>query len=107
MSLSPKSELFLRGLQEKRINEKIHIKKIVALCEIYKENKVRRAIEDALETEFYSSEFIINILEQRKNLLNFYKNPIHLIRKEDILDIELTKPDLNIYKNKENNKNEK
>ena len=43
-----------------------HARKIVALSEIYGVEEVDRALRDALEFEAFSSEYIANILEQRR-----------------------------------------
>jgi hypothetical protein len=48
LSLTPKAEPFYLGLQERRLNVLHHVRKIVALSEIYGTDKTARAIEDAL-----------------------------------------------------------
>lgn len=73
-----------------------HVRKIVALSEIYGTEPVARAIEDAFFFEAFSSEYIANLLEQRRR---FHKEPgaLHLTRREDLLDISLQNPDLSVY----------
>ena len=96
ISLSPKADLYYRKLQERRLNPQEHVRKIVALSEIYGHEPVARAIEDAFVFEAFSCEYIANLLQQRTR---FHKEPsaLHLTRREDLLDITLEHPDLSIY----------
>ncbi len=98
LNISEKSEYYYSMLEQKRLNPKVHIRKIVALSEIYGEEKVARAIIDAIEFDVYSSEYIENLIEQRERVNNL-KEPgvLHLTRREDLLDLELDEPDLDLY----------
>ena len=96
MRLSPHADQYVRELEHRRLNATIHIRKIIALSEIYGEKAVARAIEDALEYHAYSSEYIANILEQRNRKLP-EPGALHLTRREDLLELELPSPDLSIY----------
>ena len=98
LRLSSQAEEYYRQLEARRLNPTVHIRKIVALCEIYGEERVGRAIEDALEYQAFSSEYIANILEQRGRQLP-EPGALHLTRREDLLDLELPEPDLSIYGN--------
>jgi transposase len=96
ISLSPKADLYYRKLEERRLNPREHVRKIVALSEIYGHEPVARAIQDAFVFEAFSCEYIANLLQQRAR---FHKEPaaLHLTRREDLLDITLEHPDLSIY----------
>jgi transposase len=96
IGLSPKADLYYRKLAERRLNPQQHVRKIVALSEIYGTDPVARAIEDAFIFEAFSSEYIANLLQQRTR---FHKEPaaLHLTRREDLLDIRLEHPDLSVY----------
>jgi transposase len=96
MRLSPHADEYVRQLQHRRLNPAVHIRKIIALSEIYGEKATARAIEDAIEFHAYSSEYIENILHQRSQN-HPEPSALHLIRNEDLLDIELPAPDLTIY----------
>ena len=62
LNLTPKAE-FYKGLQEKRrLNVIHHVRKIVALSEIYGIDKTARAIQDALEFQAFGCEYIANLL---------------------------------------------
>ena len=54
LSLSPKADLYYRKLQERRLNPREHVRKIVALSEIYGHEPLARAIEDAFVFEAFS-----------------------------------------------------
>ncbi|MBC8255200.1 MAG: IS21 family transposase [Ardenticatenia bacterium] len=96
LTLSPKAEAYYQHLRERRMNPRHHIRQIVALSEIYSAEKVARAIEDAFTFQAFSCEYIANILEQRERLLP-EPGALHLTRRQDLLDIELSEPDLSIY----------
>ena len=72
----------------------------MALAEVYGPDKVARAMDDALEYQAFSSEYIANILEQRERRLP-EPGPLNLIRKQDQLEIDLPDPDLSIYDDEE------
>lgn len=96
LALTPKAEPFYLGLAERRLNVLMHVRKIVALSEIYGAEPTRRAIEDALEFQAFSCEYIANLLEQRQRLLP-EPGALHLTRRQDLLDLELPEPNLGLY----------
>ena len=95
-SLSPKSQQYYQQLEQRRLNTQHHVKQIVALTEIYPLEQVQRALEDTLELGVFSSEYWVNLLEQRQR---FRPEPgaLHLTRREDLLDIQLPAPNLHVY----------
>src|SRR4029077_13516305 len=95
-ALCPRAEEYYRQLQERRFNPRVHIAKIMALSEVYGPDKVARAIEDAFEFAAFSSDYIANILEQRERLI-IQPSPLHLTRRQDLLDVALDTPHLSIY----------
>lgn len=96
LTLSPKAELYYRKLEQRRMNPHHHVRKIVALSEIYPPQAVARAMEDAFLFEAFSSEYIANLLEQRSRSLP-QPGALHLTRREDLLTIKVQQPDLSIY----------
>ena len=96
LRLSPNDEEYYHQLEKCRLNPAVHIRKIVAPSEIYGNEAVSRAIDEALEYHAYSSEYIANILEQRNRSLP-EAGALHLTRREDLLDLERPEPDLSIY----------
>ncbi len=99
LSISDKAEAYYRQLEQRRMNPAHHVRKIVALSEIYPLPDVARAMADAFSYQAFSSEYIANLLEQRKR---FTPRPgaLHLTRREDLLDIDIEKPNLNLYEEK-------
>jgi transposase len=100
MRLTPRAEIFVQGLQDRRLRARNHILKIAALIDIHGAEAVRRAVEDAVEFEAYSSDYILNLLEQRARPLT-ETGSLHLTRNEDLLDLELPEPDMNLYEQKD------
>ncbi len=99
LSLGPCADLYASRLQEKRLNAPHHIQKIVALSQIYGPDKTVRALGDALTYEAYGCEYIANILEQRERQTPV-PSPLHLTRRQDLLDLDLPPADLNLYEKK-------
>ena len=97
-SLSPHAEDYYQQLAARSLNARSHVNKIVALADIYGPEKVARAIQDAIESQAYSSQYIDNILQQRERHLP-PSSPLHLTRRSDLLEIELSPADLTLYDN--------
>jgi transposase len=101
LALSPHAEAYARKLEDKRLNSRHHLQKIVALSEIYGPAKVDRALQDALAFEAYGCEYIANILEQRQRP-EATPGALHLTRRADLLELELPPADLSPYEPKPN-----
>jgi transposase len=99
LSLGSQADLYARRLQEKRLNAPHHIQKIVALSQIYGLDPTARALSDALAYEAYGCEYIANILEQRQRQ-SPAPSPLHLTRRQDLLELDLPPADLNLYEKK-------
>ena len=97
LALSSRAEEYYNFLAQKRFNPTAHVQKIVALSEIYGEEAVERAMEDAFVFQAFSSEYIANILEQRNRKVE-EAGVLHLTRASDLLEIEIAKPDMDLYK---------
>jgi transposase len=98
LALSARARDYYRELEKRRMNPRHHVQKIVALSEIYGLDKVVRAMEDAFFFQAFSCEYIANICEQRSRSLP-EPGALHLTRRQDLLDLEVEKPDLSIYQN--------
>jgi len=96
LALSPRAEAYYLKLEERRLNPHHHVRKIVALSDIYDPQTVARAIEDALTYEAFSSEYIANLLEQRARFTP-EASALHLTRRADLLEVSLPPPDLSLY----------
>jgi hypothetical protein len=96
LALSPRAETYYLKLEERRLNPQHHVRKIVALSDIYAPEAVARAMEDAFAYEAFSAEYIANLLEQRARFTP-EASALHLTRREDLLEINLAPPDLSLY----------
>jgi hypothetical protein len=96
LSLSRYASVYVEGIEQRRVNPRHHLRKIVALSEIYGVDAVDRAIQDGIAFAAYSCEYIANMLEMRTR-----ETPepaaLHLTRRQDLLDIEIPPPDLSPY----------
>jgi len=80
----------------RNLNASHHVRKIVALSDIYGQEAVARALSDALHYEAFASDYIANLLEQRARFTP-EASALHLTRREDLLELQLQAPDLSIY----------
>ena len=96
LALSPDATAYYDGLEQRRFNARHHVRKILALAEIYPADAVARAISDGLAFQAFSAEYITNILETRARALP-EPGPLQLTRRHDLLDIDIAPPDLNAY----------
>jgi transposase len=96
LKLSNRAQDYYRELEKRRMNPLHHLRKIVALSEIYGCEPVARAMEDAFVFQAFSSEYIANLLEQRRRITP-EPGVLHLTRREDLLDIVVEPPDMDIY----------
>jgi hypothetical protein len=96
LALSPRAEAYYGKLEERRLNPRHHVRKIVALSDIYPPESVARALDDAFTYEAFSSEYIANLLEQRARFTP-EASALHLTRRGDLLELNLAPPDLSLY----------
>ena len=95
LALSPDAQAYYDGLEQRRLNARHHVRKILALAEIYPADIVACAISDGLAFQAFSAEYVTNILETRARALP-EPGPLQLTRRHDLLDIDIA-PDLNAY----------
>jgi len=96
LSLSRHAQDYVEGIEQRRANPRHHLRKIVALSEIYGVDAIDRAIQDGIAFAAYSCEYIANILEMRARATP-EPAALHLTRRQDLLDIEIAAPDLALY----------
>jgi hypothetical protein len=96
--LTPKAEAFHHQLQYKCLNSRHHIRQILALAETHGNELLARLVEDAVELNACTSQYVLNLLEQRQRFATLQEpGPLHLTRASDLLDIQLNPADLSIY----------
>lgn len=96
LALCAQAPQYHAGLQERRGQAMSHVRKIVALADIHGDDAVARAIADALTFDAFSSDYIAHLVEARRRQLPD-PSPLHLLRRQDVLDLELPPADLAAY----------
>ena len=96
LALSPRAQAYREGLEAKRVNARVHLRKILALAEIHGKDAVARAMDDGLELQAFSAEYIANILAARRRV-GPEPAALQLTRRCDLLELELPEPDLSVY----------
>lgn len=96
LTLCEQAEAYYLELEQRRLNPHHHVRKIVALSDIYGTEAVARAMQDAFVYQAFSSEYIANLIEQRARFTP-EASALHLTRREDLLEVRLEQPDLSIY----------
>jgi transposase len=95
-ALSPRAQVYYEGLQAKRANPRVHARKILALAELHGNEAVARALDDGIELDAYSAEYIAHILAARRRV-TAEPAALQLTRRQDLLELDLPEPDLSIY----------
>ena len=93
---SPQAADDHRGLLERRGNALSHVRKSVALADLHGAAAVVRALTDALAFDAFRSEYIAPLIEARGRQLPA-PSPLVLMRRQEVLDLELPPPDLSAY----------
>jgi len=96
LALSPRAQDYREGLEAKRVNARVHLRKILALAELHGKEAVARALDDGLELQAFSAEYVAHILAARRRI-GQAPAALQLTRRADLLDLELPEPDLSIY----------
>jgi transposase len=96
LALSPRAAAYQQGLEAKRANARSHIRRIVALAEIHGREALARAIDDGLELQAFSAEYIANIVAARQRGAP-EPAALQLTRRADLLQLEMPEPDLSVY----------
>ncbi len=96
LALSPRASQYAQGLEAKRANSRAHIRRIVALAEIYGREALARAIDDGIELQAYSAEYLANILAARQRNAP-EPAALQLTRRADLLELDMPEPDLSLY----------
>ena len=96
LALSAHAQGYYEGLENRRLNPRHHVRKILALAEIYGAEATTRAIADGLAFHAFSCEYIAHLLEVRARTIPPV-SPLSLTRRQDLLELELPEADLSLY----------
>jgi hypothetical protein len=96
LALTPRAQAYWEALSARRTNARDHVRRIVALAEIHGAEAVARAIDDGIEFQAFSAEYVANTLEMRQ------RGPsepaaLQLTRRADLLELEIAPADLSLY----------
>jgi len=98
LTLSNQAAGYYDGLLARGLNARMHMRRILALAEVYGREATARAIADALEFHAFSSQYIAHLLDSRARASALLPaSPIALTRRQDLLELDLPEPDLSIY----------
>ena len=96
LALTPRAQAYYEALSMRRANARDHVRRIVALAEIHGDEAVARAIDDGIEFQAYSAEYVANTLEMRQRQCP-EPPALQLTRRADLLELELAPADLSLY----------
>lgn len=96
LAIGPRAQSYRDALEAKHVNARVHLRKIVALVDLHGKEAVARALDDGLELQAFSAEYIAHILSARRRI-GEEPAALQLTRRADLLDLELPEPDLSIY----------
>jgi len=96
LAISPRAQAYREGLEAKRVDARVHLRKIVALLEMYGQEALARSLDDGLELQAFSAEYIAHMLAARRRT-GPEPGALQLTRGCDLLELELPAPDLSIY----------
>src|SRR5579859_976723 len=83
LALSNQASAYYEGLTARRFDARSHLRKILALVQIYGKDPTARALEDALNFNAFSSEYIAHLLQARTRSRTEPASPLSLTRRAD------------------------
>lgn len=96
LELGTVAATYLQGLQTRRLNPGVHVRKIMALLGVHDRGELVRALEDAAASGAFGGDYIANLLEARRAVADD-AGPLHLSHKSDLLDLDVEPPDMAAY----------
>ena len=96
LSLGSAAEPYLAQLRDRRPDWRRHVERISALAEIHGRDEVARVLADALDHQAFAADYLLAILSFRARRTT-EPGPLHVTRRQDLLDLTIPEPDLNIY----------
>jgi transposase len=102
LKLAPCAERYYQQLQQRRLDSHRHVKKILALAQIYGQPALAHVMQQALAMEAFSAEYLENLLLQQQEPAPPPPAPLHLTRRPELLNLQPLQPDLAIYDQKLN-----
>ena len=101
-ALGSVTERYLEGLQERRPDWRSHVRRINAMAAVHGRDETARCLADALESKAFAADYVLSLLTFKKRRQDD-PGPLHVTRRQDLLELTLPEPDLNIYNQNDNN----
>lgn len=96
LGLSRGTAAYYQELCRRRPDAFLHVARILALISEYGQDQVVDALDGAMQLEAFGAEYIANLLAARRHR-HAEPSPLQLTHKRDCLDLEVARPDLDIY----------
>lgn len=96
-ALGPIAITYHARLKEHRVNDRSHLRRILALTKIYPKDQIIRVLQDGLDLDAISADYVAHMLEIQARMPGPNASPLHLTRHADQLDLTTPEPDLTIY----------
>lgn len=96
LRLGPAASAYWQGLQQRRPDAPMQVRRIVALAELHGEELISRLLEDLLALQSFGADYVAILVTQRQRP-RLEPAALHLTRASDLLDLEIAAPDLSLY----------
>jgi len=96
LRLGPAASAYWQGLQQRRPDAPMQVRRIVALAELHGEELIGRLLEDLLALQSFGADYVAILVTQRQPP-RLEPAALHLTRASDLLDLEIAPPDLSLY----------
>jgi len=97
LAIGPVAENFAKGLEDRQLAPRSHIRKIMAMVEMYGSEAVEEALESAVRFQAFRAEYIEHLIMQTTRPNAPYRGALHVPKAGDLLDIDVRRPDLDLY----------
>jgi transposase len=96
LRLGPAAAAYWQGLQQRRPDAPLQVRRIVALAELHGQELIGRLLEDLLCLQSFGADYVAILVTQRQRPRQ-EPAPLHLTRASDLLELEIPPPDLSLY----------
>lgn len=98
LALGANAALILDALNMRFDNPDTHMKRILALADMYGREKLVAALDAAVQNKVYTADCIELILRQNSRPVENALGYLHVTRGADLVDVKVAESDLDAYK---------